>query len=380
MLQRDKLNIIKAPTGSGKTYFAFKAIPEAVDDAYHKTVYLIDTVNGKEQILNNYNASVVSSYWMEEVSENEMERFYSSKIVVITYAKFGLLTLKDLTFPNHFDYIICDELPSLPKFESYSRGTNNHTVAISAIESAVRNDRTKVIALSATPNSIPDAFKVPTYQLPIDESAVRRYETKEVIRYNDIYSLLPTMNPAETGICYTYHIHTMKKLEALARKSGLNPICIWSINNPDHEMNAEQLAVRRSILELFRLPPQYNLLIINASSETSIKIKTPIDYVIVNSPDEDTQIQVRGRVNNDLPKIYLPNDDLTSIEVPGRFLGRELFKKDKDELCKIFNRRNSSNRLCKWTTIRKLLEKNEYIVRDGRRKNFRFTIIELPEL
>jgi len=67
MLQKDKLNIIKAPTGSGKTYFAFKAIPEAVDDAYHKTVYLIDTVNGKEQILNNYNASVVSSYWMEEV-------------------------------------------------------------------------------------------------------------------------------------------------------------------------------------------------------------------------------------------------------------------------------------------------------------------------
>ena len=104
MLQKDKLNIIKAPTGSGKTYFAFKAIPEAVDDAYHKTVYLIDTVNGKEQILNNYNASVVSSNWMEEVSENEMERFYSSKIVVITYAKFGLLTLKDLTFPNHFDY------------------------------------------------------------------------------------------------------------------------------------------------------------------------------------------------------------------------------------------------------------------------------------
>lgn len=86
MLQKDKLNIIKAPTGSGKTYFALNAIPNAVDDAYHKTVYLIDTINGKEQILNNYNASVYSSYWMEEVSDAEIDRFYSSKIVVITYA------------------------------------------------------------------------------------------------------------------------------------------------------------------------------------------------------------------------------------------------------------------------------------------------------
>ena len=103
LLQKDKLNIIKAPTGSGKTYFALNAIPRAVNDAYHKTVYLIDTINGKEQILNNYNASVYSSYWMEEVSNDDVERFYSSKIVVITYAKFGMLTLKDLTFPNHFD-------------------------------------------------------------------------------------------------------------------------------------------------------------------------------------------------------------------------------------------------------------------------------------
>ncbi len=48
MLQVDKLNIIKAPTGSGKTYFALNAIPSAVRDAVHQVVYLIDTINGKE--------------------------------------------------------------------------------------------------------------------------------------------------------------------------------------------------------------------------------------------------------------------------------------------------------------------------------------------
>lgn len=56
MLAKDKLNIIKAPTGSGKTYFALTAIPAMLHDALHKVVYLIDTINGKEQLLRNYNA------------------------------------------------------------------------------------------------------------------------------------------------------------------------------------------------------------------------------------------------------------------------------------------------------------------------------------
>ena len=67
MLQKDKLNIIKAPTGSGKTYFALTAIPSTVPDPSHKIVYLIDTINGKQQILKNYNARPLYSLWETEV-------------------------------------------------------------------------------------------------------------------------------------------------------------------------------------------------------------------------------------------------------------------------------------------------------------------------
>ena len=49
MLQAGKLNIIKSPTGSGKSYFALTAIPQTLTDATHRLVYLIDTINGKEQ-------------------------------------------------------------------------------------------------------------------------------------------------------------------------------------------------------------------------------------------------------------------------------------------------------------------------------------------
>ncbi len=43
LLKKDKLNVIYAPTGSGKTYFALTYFPQLVYNANHCIVYLIDT-------------------------------------------------------------------------------------------------------------------------------------------------------------------------------------------------------------------------------------------------------------------------------------------------------------------------------------------------
>ena len=132
MLSQDKLNIVKAPTGSGKTYFALTAIPSTVADPAHKIVYLIDTINGKEQMLQNYNARPLYHMWETELDginfDNDM--FETDKrIVIITYAKFGVLLDRDPDFHKHFDYIICDELHSLIKFQYFSRQPNYHSIA-----------------------------------------------------------------------------------------------------------------------------------------------------------------------------------------------------------------------------------------------------------
>ena len=50
MFQKGKLNLIEAPTGCGKTYFALKHIPSFVKNPFYKVAFLIDTTNGKEQI------------------------------------------------------------------------------------------------------------------------------------------------------------------------------------------------------------------------------------------------------------------------------------------------------------------------------------------
>lgn len=381
-LQKDKLNIVDSPTGSGKSYFALHTLPDTLKDAYHRIVYLIDTINGKEQILENYNATVYSRYWESEVlSDGEIDCYESQKVVIMTYAKFGLIVSQNFDFPSCFDYIICDELPSTVKFEMYDRGINTHSLAISGIESAVRNDRTIVIALTATPFLIKDRFDVPLYTVPIDKSELKRYETGKFISYNTIDSILPTLDKTKTGLCYCYHIRTMERLETEARKLGFHPISIWSIRNKDHPMNEEQLAVRESILKEFTLPSEYNLLFINASSETSLKIKSPMDYAIINSLDEDTQIQVRGRINNDLPLVYLPSQSGGVIElyVPDSFMFTWLFKKDRDRLCQSIALRNHNNRLCKWPTVRRSLEQVGYIIQSGRWNNYRYYVIYPPE-
>ena len=114
-LKTDALNIVKAPTGSGKTYFALTAIPESLGaDAGWNIVYLIDTINGKEQIIANYDACEYYYEWDAVVTGNLDYRGDEGRTVVImTYAKFGKLLETRPDYHKHFKYIICDELPSL---------------------------------------------------------------------------------------------------------------------------------------------------------------------------------------------------------------------------------------------------------------------------
>lgn len=160
---------------------------------------------------------------------------------------------------------------------------------------------------------------------------------------------------------------------------GFRPVCVWSISNSDHEMTETQLNVREQVLKHYTIPPEYNLLIINSSSETSLKIKSPVDFAIVHSGDEDTQVQVRGRINNNLSCLYLPATDNTIVNVPDYFLDCPLFSAEKQKLCEILNLRNNSGRLCGWTTAKRKIIASGYDVSEGRKGNFRFSVIHLPD-
>lgn len=376
-LQKGRLNVIKAPTGSGKTYFALHHIPSLVEDAVHNVVYLIDTINGKEQIVRNYNA--ISEYygWSRDVEEGGMWFEPDSHVVVLTYAKFGAIYMRYPNFYEKFSYIICDELHSLLKFQHFSAQPNYHSIARMALELAVKQETGIVVALTATPDTIKKEFNAPSEEIPIDQKELIQYEVRETVGYTDLNAILSRVDTNAVGLCYLSRITHMLSFERRAKEAGFFPVCIWSVNNTDHRMSEEQLEVRRSILRDWTIPPQYNLLIINSSSETSLKIKSQVDYVIVHSSNPDTQIQVRGRVNSDLQTLYLPTVGVPTISVPDAFIGKKLFTQDKQALIKELDLRDPrNNRRCGWPTIKEYLIDNDYRLTESRSGNLRYVIIE----
>ena len=378
-LQKTKLNIIRAPTGSGKTFFALNYIPSLCKDAIHSVVYLIDTINGKEQILSNYNA--VSEYWgwAKDIQDDKAIWLYADKrIVVLTYAKFGILSHRYPDFHKNFDYIICDELHSLFHFQNFSPKPNWHSIALMGVRSAVKNDRTTVIALSATPAIIKRDIGTEWQEIPINQDEVIHYDQDQVIPYTNLEYILSGICNNETGLCFTARITAMLDIEKMAKEMGFSPICIWSTANKAYTMTEEQMTVRESILKDYTIPEAYNLLIINSSSETSIKIKSSVDFVIVHSTNQDTQVQVRGRVNGDLKNLYLLNDGTQAIELPDDFLNVQLFSEGKERLCDFVNMKNPYRKQYKWPTVKTLLIDSGYEIQEGRRNGLRYAVITLP--
>ena len=165
----------------------------------------------------------------------------------------------------------------------------------------------------------------------------------------------------------------MKALVEAAREKGHRAIAIWSENNTDHPMTEEQRKARRYILNNAELPPEYDLIVINASSETSISIKGQIDYIVIHTQEQETQIQVRGRYRNDLERLYIL--DRNTLSIPDEFMDRKLFQEDKERLCEILGLRDKNNRLVKWTTVKKKILEKGYLIDEGRENNRRYSVI-----
>ena len=116
-LQTDKFNVIKAPCGSGKSYYAVNVLPSKVlgeNPPLHKVLYLIDTINGRDGIIQSYPDKARG--YDEMIDKNQNFAFVDcekNKVVVITYAKFGSLIKRNVDFAKNFRLIIADEFHNI---------------------------------------------------------------------------------------------------------------------------------------------------------------------------------------------------------------------------------------------------------------------------
>lgn len=85
-LKKGVLNIVTAPVGCGKTTWAVDKLSASVSKPY-KMLYLIDTVNGKDQLLRRENIQRYSKAWLKFAKEDPEwfgETLVADKIVVVT--------------------------------------------------------------------------------------------------------------------------------------------------------------------------------------------------------------------------------------------------------------------------------------------------------
>ena len=340
-------------------------------------LYLIDTVNGRDQLLRNNPITKYCDYsWRNDVLKG-VDHFGDTPVVVMTYAKFGSIVSEYPSFGDTFSFILCDEIHSLPRFCGFNNGEpfarQMHPIAWNRLIRLINSSNAIIIGLSATPKCILsyDSFRI--NEIPIDED-IRQYETRETIRYSNIDLILSHLSIDEKTLLYIHRVTEMERITKEAVSKGFNPIAIWSIHNLDHPMNDKQHAARNYILNNSRLPDEYNLVLINASCETSINLYGQIDNIIINTKEEEAQVQVRGRYRNDLRTLYLLDSSIFP-EVPSEFLGKELFAEDKKKLAETLKLKSAQGKNLSWPSVKKALLDNGYSVIEGRFQNRRFEII-----
>lgn len=332
-------NLITAPCGSGKTTAAINVISKLASSP-RTVLILIDTKNGMERLAQEKVLTTPYAFYEESIHQTwfHSDEFDPTQIVVTTYAQFGVWEYHNPGFHSFFDVIICDEAHNMVKFPNFKDKKKKTTpqinyaaIARDALCRAVLECNTLIVGMTATPKALAK-LNCSIYRMPIDESKLRRYESKEIVPYRSLPQLLRQLPTGKRSALYITHVRQMERYEQIAIEAGMKPICVWSLNH-EKPMTQEQLAARDYILTNECVPPQYDLFIFNKSCETSINLRGRMDYMIVHSSEEEARTQARGRYRNDLDVLYVYEPDVEQdIVVPDDFLDVYIYKEDKTKL------------------------------------------------
>ena len=358
-------NLIIAPCGSGKTTAVFERIVPLANSLRY-VVYLINSISGRENLLKRDETCNYNELWPDDDLVHFEELQQENKIVVMTYAKFGVLAEKHQGFIKKLELVICDEIHTLPQMMVWERPSTKPYAKIAYEQifdlCCSQNDEQLLVFLTATPDTIINKFSGRLNLIKIDQTLIKHYTEANVLNYRNINEVIKSISKEKQSICYIERIGMMKEVEEFAKSEGHSTLCLWSIHNSTYPITDEQRRVMDYIIENEVIPRNINLLFINKSFETSINIRN-VQCVIVHSQIKDTQIQVRGRVRNDIQNLYILNNQDKSLVVPEEYLNCHLFKAQKDELCRLLNIQNDSRSQVKWTTIKKMLIDQGYEIK-----------------
>lgn len=406
--QADKFNVIKAPCGSGKSYYAVNVLPNKVlgeNPPLHKVLYLIDTINGRDGIIQSYPDKARG--YDEMIDKNQNFAFVDcekNKVVVITYAKFGSLIKRNVDFAKNFRLIIADEFHNIywpipadrqhlwnayPLFSSKSieimlEENSLNLAAMKALLCAARNEDIMTVGISATPEDAPgwrEWADMPFNDICVAEN-VRHYTEHRTVHYSNVDAVIRSLPKGEKTLFYATHIRDIKRFMTACEQNSLKCGAVWSMNNKDYPLSEEQLKLRDIIIKEQKFPDGLDVLLINKSMETSINIKTPVENVVVYSEKYSTQVQARGRIRNDIECFYVLDQASREVNLLDKaiqpYIGVPLDVPKKKEFVTIVGLKDKQGHKTGWTTLKKALIECGCTVSTTRIGTKNYDVVTLP--
>ena len=378
-LQKGRANIIAAPCHSGKTTAA-KKIMEHHARSPGNVLYLIDTRAGKDALHLHQQAQKCSPGWVHQYDPHwSGDRPDRLNFAVMTYHQFGHALREESTFLIGIDLIICDEIHNLVKFAGIEASTNEqeeflntpdeHVCCKHALESlgrlaSVKHGGPMVVMLTATPGAIIRKFTALSVPLAVLDyyGKVHEDNTRQRIYYSSFTDVLCDINGKT--LIYVPTIDLMKEYAELAKPFANKVVCLWSLRS-DKEMDTQQLTVREALLQHELIPDDVDILLINAAYETSLNIRNE-DFrtMIIHCSNPDTQVQVRGRLRHAIDTLYLLDKQHEHISsyFPEEYLDTWLPTDQVHAITEEMNLRSEKGRELKWPSLKKLLEKDGYLI------------------
>lgn len=270
-------------------------------------------------------------------------------------------------------------------YQHFKKGNiANVEAAEDALIEVLNEGKTKVIALSATPKAIRERPRLMPfcYDVPFDRTDLRQLETFNSIPYNGKAEDILLQCKGKRGILYVPEVKRMKHYIRYANSIGMRANGFWSIKpetQEDHPMTEEQFELRDTILGKEVMPPDLDLLVINAASETCIKIQPdkehPIEFMVVHNCNDEIKTQVRGRYNADLPYFYYHDIKeangllVPQHELPESYLNRRVYSEDWKEICAFYQAQKPHGGTYGKETIIKMLKENGYSVSEPKKNS-----------
>ena len=394
-------NLIIAPVGSGKSTLIENNLMKNIKGT---CLMLVSNTHLKESLVStNEEERKLKADRTFTTNKKAIYGEGDSERLVMTYAEFGKRLLDKDKYLNNIKHIYCDEIHSLPEYETYGKSWE----LIHAIQYLFeKQEGKKIFYFTATDESLillKDKYKMIMSEIKIfdyrDYPNIKKYTSLEIEKINhfrQIRNILIERNYKEDflkygykGLIFTKLINTMKTLEEMLIEEGFTPLVLWSVNNKDNPMSEEQLKARDELMKTEKIPKPYNFLIINGAMREGWNLKdNKVQLAIMNTISETDQIQARGRIRSNIAKLIIKdekelNTDSREIEVKEKFLNRPLDKNDKEELCIDLNIVDNRGILVKWERVKKILINNDYVVDDKtitiKKKRTRISVVSIED-